>query len=121
MNQTLGWAFYMAHQYDRSIEHLRRVVEAFPDFVQIYATLGMAYEAKGMHRESAEILEKAVQLTGGGPTLAVLLAHTRAGAGDMSETRRLLQEFRQQKGITPVVWALLYMDCRRSGPRFRMA
>lgn len=110
VNQTLGWALYMAHQYDRSIEHLRRVLEAFPDFVQIYATLGMAYEAKGMHRESAEILDKAVRLTGGGPTLAVLLAHTRAGAGDLSETRRLLQEFRQAKEITPVVWALLYMD-----------
>jgi Carboxypeptidase regulatory-like domain len=48
VNETLGWALYMVRQYDHSIEHLRRAVEAFPDFIQIYATLGMAYEAKGM-------------------------------------------------------------------------
>ena len=110
VSQTLGWALYMSRQYDRSIEQLRRAVEAFPDFVQIYATLGMTYEAKGMHRQSAETLQRAMQLSGGVPTVAALLAHTRAGAGDTGETRRLLQEFKQRKGITPVVLALLYMD-----------
>ena len=100
----------MARQYDRSIEHLRGAVGAFPDFIQIYATLGMAYEAKGMHRESVEILEKAMRLTGGAPSIAALLAHTRAGAGDPSEARRLLNRFKQRTRITPILFALLYMD-----------
>ena len=110
VNQTLGWALYMARQYDRSIEQSRRAVEAFPDFLQIYATLGMAYEAKGMHRESAETLEKAMRLSGGAPSLATLLAHTRAGAGDTTDARRLLQTFRHDQGITPGLFAVLYMD-----------
>jgi TolB-like protein/Tfp pilus assembly protein PilF len=110
VSQMFGAALYTARQYDRAIEQLRHTVEAFPDFEPGYASLGMAYEAKGMHSQAADVLERAVRLTGGAPTLTALLAHTRAGAGDTSDARRLLQEFRQRQGITPVVWALLYMD-----------
>jgi hypothetical protein len=49
----------MVRQYNHSIQHLRRAVYDFPDFVQNDAVLGLAYEAKGMRRESAEILERA--------------------------------------------------------------
>ena len=97
----------LARQYDRAIQHLQRAIQAFPDFVQIYAMLGLAYEAKGMHNEASDILEKAMQLTGGAPTLAVLLAHAHAGAGDKSQAQQLLQEFWKRQGITPIAFAAL--------------
>ncbi len=108
--QTLGWALYMTRQYDRSIRHFLLAIDAFPDFVQNYAGLGLAYEAKGMHREAGEILKKGVALTQGAPPLAALLAHVHAAAGEGAEASRLLGQFRQRDDITPVVMALLSMD-----------
>ena len=110
VNQTLGWALYMARQYDRAILQLRRSIEAFPDFMQGYASLGLAYEAKGMHREAIGVLEKGLKLTGGAPPMAALLAHAHAGAGDKREAQRLLSEFKNRKDITPILFALLYVD-----------
>jgi adenylate cyclase len=63
-----------------------------------------------MHREAIDVLQTAMKLTGGAPTIAALLAHAHAGAGDKSQARRLLNQFPNRKDITPVVFALLYMD-----------
>jgi tetratricopeptide (TPR) repeat protein len=72
--------------------------------------LGLAYEAKGMHKEAIDVLEKAMKVTGGAPTLAVLLAHAHAGAGDKSQAQQLLKEFSKRKDITPIAFAVAYMD-----------
>ena len=52
-NLMLGGVFYAGRQYDRAIEQLRHTTEAFPDYAQGYAILGLAYEAKAMHRTNA--------------------------------------------------------------------
>ena len=109
-NETLGGILYTGRQYDRAIQHLQRAIQAFPDFVQNYAMLGLAYEAKGMHKEAIDVLEKAMKLTGGAPTLAALLAHAHAGAGDKSQAQQLLKEFSKRKDITPIAFAVAYMD-----------
>ena len=109
-NQTLGWALYMGRQYDRAIRHFLLAIDAFPDFAQSYASLGLAYEAKGMHREAIEVLERGMKLTSSAPPFAALLAHVHAGAGDRGEAQRLVEEFRKRGDITPILMALLYMD-----------
>jgi TolB-like protein/Tfp pilus assembly protein PilF len=109
-NETLGGILYTGRQYDRAIQHLQRAIQAFPDFVPNYAMLGLAYEAKGMHKEAIDVLEKGLKLTGGAPTLAVLLAHAHAGAGDKSQAGQLLKEFSNRKDITPIAFAVAYMD-----------
>lgn len=110
VNQGLGWALYMSRQYDRAIQQFLREIDAFPDFTQSYASLGLAYTAKGKHREAIEVLEKALRLTGGDPPLAALLAHAHAAAGDRAYARHRLDEFKKRQDITPIVFALLYMD-----------
>ncbi|MBZ5620875.1 MAG: tetratricopeptide repeat protein [Acidobacteriia bacterium] len=110
VNQTLGWALYMARQYDRAIQQFQHAIEAFPDFTQSYASLGLAYEAKGMHREAIAVLETLMKLTGGAPPAAALLAHAHAGEGDRSEARRRLDEFKKRKDVTPILFALLSVD-----------
>jgi tetratricopeptide (TPR) repeat protein len=80
-NQTLGWLYYMGRQYDRAIQHFQRAIEDFPDFLQNYSCLGIAYEAKGMHREAIDVLQKAVKLTNGAPAGS-------GSAGPRSRARR---------------------------------
>jgi TolB-like protein/tetratricopeptide (TPR) repeat protein len=109
-DETLGGILYTGRQYDRAIQHFQRAIQAFPDFIQNYSMLGLAYEAKGMHKEAIDVLEKAMKLTGGAPTLAVLLAHAHAGAGDKSQAQQLLTEFSKRKDITPIAYAVAYMD-----------
>ncbi len=109
-NETLGGIMYTGRQYDRAIRHFQRAILSFPDFAQNYAMLGLTYEAKGMHQEAIDVLEKGLKISVGAPTLAALLAHAHAGAGDKSQARQLLAEFSKRKDITPVAFAVLYMD-----------
>jgi TolB-like protein/Tfp pilus assembly protein PilF len=110
VHSQLGWCLYQARQYDAAIRQLRDTVELFPDFVQPYIHLGMAYSAAGMHRESIDIFQKLVGMTRGAPAVAALLAHAHARSGDKTQSKRLLNEYGNRTDITPVVLALLHMD-----------
>lgn len=109
-NMILAWALYMARQYDRSIAQSRRTIEMYPGNAQLYVHLGIAYQAKGMHREALDTLDTAMKLTGGAPPVAAVLAHIHAVAGDTQPARRLLAGFEKRGGVTPIVMALLYLD-----------
>jgi TolB-like protein/Tfp pilus assembly protein PilF len=47
-----GWVLYYGRRYDESIEHLRHVVAARPDFIPAHSYLGWAYDRKGMKAEA---------------------------------------------------------------------
>jgi TolB-like protein/tetratricopeptide (TPR) repeat protein len=106
---TFGWALYMERQYDRAIEQYRQTVEVFPSYVQAYTNLGIAYCAKGMYAEAIRTLKEAVRIAGGAPPVSALLAHAHAVTGDKTEAERLLKEWKREE-ITPIVFALLYLD-----------
>ncbi|MDQ3818936.1 MAG: tetratricopeptide repeat protein, partial [Acidobacteriota bacterium] len=55
--------FYFMRDYDRSIEQLRKVLEAEPNPVAHWS-LGMAYEQKGMYAEAVEEFLTGVNLQG---------------------------------------------------------
>jgi tetratricopeptide (TPR) repeat protein len=107
---TFGWALYMERQYDRAIEQYRQTVEVFPSYVQAYSNLGIAYCAKGMYADAIRTLKEAVRIAGGAPPVSALLAHAQAVAGDKTEAQRLLKEWKTRQEITPIVFALLYLD-----------
>jgi TolB-like protein/DNA-binding winged helix-turn-helix (wHTH) protein len=59
---ALGWAYFLARQYDAAIKELRPWAETEPQDSYIHFVLAAAYEQKGMEKEWAEELEKYVRL-----------------------------------------------------------
>jgi TolB-like protein/Flp pilus assembly protein TadD len=110
INTLLGWSLYCARQYDLAIRQLRQTIEVYPSLPGAHLDLGMTYVAKGMHSEAMKVLEEAVNLTHREPGALSLLGHAYAAAGDNREPHRLLEELKKRPEVTPVAFALLYMD-----------
>lgn len=53
-----------ARDYDRAIAQCQRVISREPNFGEVYAYLGMAYERKGMFREAMDAYQQYSTLTG---------------------------------------------------------
>jgi serine/threonine-protein kinase len=105
INCDYGWAFYCARRHDEAIEQIRRTLEMDSNFAQAYLWLGLACQAKGLWKESAEAFETGARLTGGSPTMLSGLAFTRVLAGDRGEAERMLaqMEERAKTAYVPMV------------------
>src|SRR5439155_10239858 len=79
---------YFVRRYDDAIEQARRALELDPGFASARADLGLAYEAKGMHREALAELGK---LPPNG-LRDVLLGYTYARSGDRARAVRILDK-----------------------------
>ena len=99
----------MARQYDAATRQLRQTIEVFPNYVNPYATLGMSYLFKGMHHEALDVFQHAAKLGGGASRWEVLVAYTRASAGDKTDCEWRLKEYAGQPGVSPLSMALLYL------------
>lgn len=53
-----------ARNYNRAIDQCRRVIQRDPNFAEVYAYLGLAYEQKGMFREAMDAYQKYSTLMG---------------------------------------------------------
>ena len=100
----------MTRQYDQAIQVCLQSLEVFPGYLGAYHGLGFAYMGKGMYPQAIAYLEKAMTMTGGAPSVATLLAHAQALAGNPGTAMRLIQEYTRRQDITPIFLAALYMD-----------
>jgi len=110
INTLLGWALYSARQYDAAIRQLRQTIEVYPNLAGPYLHLGMTYTAKGMSNEALKVLQQAADLTHRAPGALSLLGHAYATAGDHRQPQRLIDELKKRREVSPVPFALLYMD-----------
>jgi TolB-like protein len=94
INQALGWAYYMARDYDLSIERHRKVIELDPELALGRFSFGRPLSQKGMHEEAIAEIKQSVQLSGGNPLMMAGLAHAYAAAGREREARRMLDQLR---------------------------
>jgi TolB-like protein/Tfp pilus assembly protein PilF len=110
IHTLLGWALYTTRQYDAAIRQFRQTIEVYPSLAGPYLDLGMTYIAKGTYNEAKTVLQKAADLTHREPGAISLLGHAYATAGDHHEPQRLLDELKKRREVSPVPFALLYMD-----------
>jgi tetratricopeptide (TPR) repeat protein len=61
----LGRGYYLARQYDRSIEYLKKLIEMDPNYVRTHFYLARVYREKGMCAEALQEVEKGIVLDGG--------------------------------------------------------
>jgi tetratricopeptide (TPR) repeat protein len=64
ISTDLGLVYYRARQYDRSIEHLKKLRDLDPNYVRTHDYLAIVYEEKGMFEEALAEKEKSSMLQG---------------------------------------------------------
>ncbi|HET7108916.1 MAG TPA: protein kinase [Candidatus Acidoferrum sp.] len=98
ISSGIGWAHYMAREYDAAIEQLHRTIELDPNYPICYWILGLILRKLGRYEEAIAEGEKGVKFSGGSPMLTAALAQTLAVAGRKNEAIRLLDDLTKLAG-----------------------
>jgi len=113
----IGWAHYMARQYEAAIEQLHRTIELDPNYPVTYWILGLILRKLGRYDQAIAEGEKSVKFSGGSPMLTAALAQTLATAGRKKEAIQLLDELTQlakQKYVAPCFFAGIHLGLGES-------
>jgi eukaryotic-like serine/threonine-protein kinase len=92
INVAIGWAYYMARQYDDAIEQLLRTAELDPNYPVTYWILGLLYRITGRYELAISAGEKGVDLSGGSPLMRAALAHTYGKSGRAKDALQVLDD-----------------------------
>jgi tetratricopeptide (TPR) repeat protein len=93
--------FYHAHEYDRTIQQCRRILERDTGIFQLRCFLGLAYAAMGRYPEAIAELERSVSL-GGGPYSRARLGYVYALAGRRAQAMQIIEDLRRSGTTHPV-------------------
>jgi serine/threonine-protein kinase len=109
---AIGWAFYMARQYDDAIEQLRRTVELDPHYPVTYWILGLLLRKMGRYELAIAEGEKGLKLSGGSSLMRAALAQTFATAGRRKKAIQILDDLTKltkQKYVAPYFFAGIHI------------
>jgi tetratricopeptide (TPR) repeat protein len=117
----LNVPFYVARQYDLSIEQSRKVLEMEPNFYLAHYTLAMASAQK--HDFATAILEfKKARSLEDKPWIAAGLGYAYAASGNKQEALRLINELKEQakqRRVIPYAIAVIYAGLDNRDETFR--
>jgi serine/threonine protein kinase/Flp pilus assembly protein TadD len=114
---AIGWAYYMARQYDDAIEQLQRTIEMDPNYPVTYWILGLILRKMGRYELAIAEGEKGVKLSGGSPLISAALAQTFAAAGKKKKAIQILDELTKlakQKYVAPYYFAGVHIGLGES-------
>lgn len=96
MNMTPALIFYLARQYDRSVEVLQKIIEMEPNFPAAHCVLGNAYAQAGMYEQAMAEYQRVLELSKGvtvvETAMKVVVAHAYARWGKRGMATRMLDE-----------------------------
>jgi serine/threonine protein kinase/tetratricopeptide (TPR) repeat protein len=92
----IGLACIFGGQFDKAIDELKAGMILAPDFYLMHYYLGLAYRGKSMRKEAIAEMERAVDLSGGAPWPALMLATNHFEIDQMSQGKRLLESLEQR-------------------------
>jgi TolB-like protein/DNA-binding winged helix-turn-helix (wHTH) protein/Tfp pilus assembly protein PilF len=118
INTSLGWRFYLARQYDRSIEQLRNTLEMDPTYELPHLLLGRAYQQKGDFARAMPEFQKAVELSHNTPLMVSALARANALSGNREQAEKLLAELMaksKREYVSPFYIAMINAGLGRTG------
>jgi TolB-like protein/DNA-binding winged helix-turn-helix (wHTH) protein/tetratricopeptide (TPR) repeat protein len=96
INFSLGWRYYMAHQYDRALEQLRNTLEMDPNYALAHLVLGETYQQRGDHQQAVDQLQMATTISPSSPLMLAGLGHAFAVAKRTPEARAILNQLLEE-------------------------
>jgi Tfp pilus assembly protein PilF len=114
--------YYLAREYDRSIEQSRKVLEFDPSFYLAHYTVGWASIQKRDFATAYAELQKARSLEDR-PWIIGTLGYAYAAAGDSKRARAVLKELNQlsqSRRVTPYWLAMIYMALGNKNQAFKL-
>jgi eukaryotic-like serine/threonine-protein kinase len=115
LNTELGFAYYIARDYDRAIAQYRRTLEHDPHFVFARWCLAGSYLQKKMFADAIRELETARPLAGDWPYIDAELASTFAASGRREEALKIagqLQDRAASQHVDPTLIAFIHIELR---------
>ena len=96
INMTPALTSYLARQFRRSVEALKRIIEMEPSFPAAHSVLGNVYVQMEMYDEAMTEYQKVIELSQGvaviETAMKAIIGHLQARRGDKSGTRKILDE-----------------------------
>ncbi|MBN2246566.1 MAG: protein kinase [Candidatus Aminicenantes bacterium] len=86
----IGLACIWGCHYDKAIQEMKAGMILAPDFYLMHYYLGLAYRAKQMRKENIAEFERAVELSGGAPWPALMLASNYFETDQIEKGEKLL-------------------------------
>ena len=106
-NVNLGWRYYFARDYDKSISRLRETLELDSNFGNAFWCMGICYVQKKNFAEGILYLKRAVMLYSGNPQPKGSLGHAYALAGKTAKAQKIVDELLALAKTTYVsAWAI---------------
>jgi tetratricopeptide (TPR) repeat protein len=84
--------FYLLRNYERAVEHLRRVLAKEPQFAVACWWLGLVLIETGEYEAAIDALKKSIQYSGGHPAPFAALGHLYGRLGWNADARDVSQE-----------------------------
>jgi tetratricopeptide (TPR) repeat protein len=91
---ALGTVLYLAREYDRTVEVLKRVLEMDPSFAPARAFLAAAYLEEGLADRALEIVKDLAESATDKPKYMADLACVYARSGDKKKAEELLGQLK---------------------------
>jgi len=121
LNAYVGLPLFYARRYDKAIQWLQPIVEAYPNYHHPHAFLALAYEQKGEWRKAIAEMERAYELDKEPEALAQL-GHMYAVAGRPADARKVLRHIRdlaRRRYVSVYDIAVLYAGLGERDEAFR--
>jgi serine/threonine protein kinase/Tfp pilus assembly protein PilF len=115
INANVGWCYYLAKNYDKSIEAQKETLRLDPSFGVSYGYLGQAYLEKGQYEMAIEAFRRNVSLEPSSVSRKSELANAYFRAGRMKEAEEIVEEFSHLNGnryVSSYDWAMVYAGKR---------
>lgn len=121
VNMELAWDLYMARDFQASMEQSWKTLAMEPKFAPAQNTLGLAYEAMGMHDEAIVEFQNARDCSGSHPASIASLAHAYARAGDHGLAKATLcelEDMARHRYVSPYWLAVVHTGLGQCDPAF---
>jgi Tfp pilus assembly protein PilF/TolB-like protein len=112
LHGVVGIMLYYDRRFEEAVTHFRsRIEDPSP---RSHVGLGRAASAAGQHTEAIASLQRAVDLSGGDPSIQAELARATAASGDVAGATRLLRELEARRAdaqgyVAPQDLAYIYV------------
>jgi TolB-like protein/Tfp pilus assembly protein PilF len=126
MNMTPALIFYLARQYDRSVEVLEKIIDMEPNFLAAHSVLGNAYAQAERYEHAMAEYQKVLELCKGvtvvETAMKVVIAHAYARWGKRSKAMKILDEVTKASAtgtcVSPYSIAGVYAALGQGEPAF---